>query len=99
MKVTPVKIFSLLLLLLFTTSTMAIQGPKMKGTAITGNRELPKVLYIVPWKSTETVDIQSPPVKSIMDQELIMLERNAFMREVRYYNMFFPASTDSVRFR
>lgn len=99
MKVIRLEIFSMLLLLLFTTSTMAVQGPKMEGTAITGNRELPKVLYIVPWKSTETVDIQSPPVKSIMDQELIMLERNAFLREVRYYNMIFPASTGSVKSR
>ena len=46
----------------------------MEGTEITGNKELPKVLYIVPWKSVERFDIESPPIDSIMEQKLAPLD-------------------------
>src|ERR1700680_1201581 len=36
-------------------------------TAITGNRELPKVLYIVPWKRSDLGDIAGRPVNSLLD--------------------------------
>ena len=66
----------------------------MEGTAIIGNKELPKVLYIVPWKPAQRVDIPTPPITSILDQPLQTIERNAFRRQVKYHQAVFPEATD-----
>ena len=86
------KITSMLLPILFAASALAQQRLEMEGTAIIGNKELPKVLYIVPWKSTETVNFPSPPVVSIMDQTLKPLERSAFRRQIQYHSAIFSSS-------
>jgi hypothetical protein len=53
---------SLHFLLIFAISGVANLNAQeklqMEGTEITGNKELPKVLYIVPWKSIERFDIK-----------------------------------------
>jgi hypothetical protein len=55
-------------------------------TDITGNRELPKVLYIVPWKSSDLGDLTGKPVNSLLDEVLQPLDRDVFQRENRYYD-------------
>ena len=65
----------------------------MEGTEIIGNRELPRVLYIVPWKSVERFEISSPPIISIMEQPLAPLDRAAFKRQIRYHDAIFNAAT------
>ena len=62
---------------------------QMEGTEITGNKELPRVLYIVPWKSVERFDIESPPITSIMDQELTRIDRASFKRQIHYHDAIF----------
>lgn len=74
------------------TSASAQQRLELDGTTIIGNKELPKVLYIVPWKTTEKVDFPSPPIVSIMDQALTPIERSTFRRQVRYHQAIFPAT-------
>ena len=61
----------------------------MEGTEIVGNKELPRVLYIVPWKSVERVEIKTPPITSIMDQQLSRLDRAAFKRSIHYHDAIF----------
>ena len=80
--------------ILLSTGAIAQQRLEMEGTSIIGNKELPNVLYIVPWKSTETVSFPSPPIESILDQKLKPLDRNAFRRKIRYHQAIFstPAS-------
>ena len=62
---------------------------QMEGTEITGNKELPKVLYIVPWKSAERFEISSPPITSIMDQKLTPIDRASFKRTIHYHDAIF----------
>ncbi len=62
---------------------------EMEGTEIIGNKELPRVLYIVPWKSVERFEIQSPPIESIMTQKLTPIERAAFRRKIHYHDAIF----------
>ena len=64
----------------------------MEGTEITGNKESPNVLYIVPWKSVERFDIKSPPIVSIMDQELTPIERAYFKRTIHYHDAIFSTA-------
>ncbi|MGY4828493.1 hypothetical protein ACVNIS_07945 [Sphaerotilaceae bacterium SBD11-9] len=54
------------------------------GTKIIGNRELPKVLYIVPWKKPTPSELAGRPVTSVMDEALAPIDRDVFRRQVRY---------------
>ena len=56
----------------------------MDRTRITGNRELPKVLYIVPWKKPVPGDLSGRPLVSVLDEALAPLDRDVVRREVRY---------------
>ena len=53
-------------------------------TQIIGNRELPKVLYIVPWKKPLPGDLSGRPPASVVDEALAAVDRDVFRREVRY---------------
>ena len=55
-------------------------------TEITGNQELPKVLYIVPWQKPDPGDLQGKPVNSLIDEVLAPLDREEFVRQVEYFN-------------
>ena len=55
-------------------------------TEITGNQELPKVLYIVPWQKAEPGDLTGRPVNSLLDEVLAPLDREEFIRQVDYYD-------------
>ena len=57
----------------------------LETTEITGNRELPKVLYIVPWKRSDLGDLLGRPVNSLLDEVLEPVDRDVFKRENRYY--------------
>ena len=55
-------------------------------TEITGNQELPKVLYIVPWKKSDPGDLMGKPVNTLLDEVLAPLDREEFLRQVDYYD-------------
>jgi hypothetical protein len=62
----------------------------LDSTQITGNRELPKVLYIVPWRSAELGDLVGRPVNSLLDEVLEPVDRDVFRRQNRYYEALQP---------
>ena len=84
---------SLLILSIFAISAIthlqAQETLEMEGTEIIGNKELPKVLYIVPWKSVERFEIDTPPVISIMDQKITPIDRASFKRKILYHQAIF----------
>ncbi len=53
-------------------------------TQIIGNRELPKVLYIVPWKKPLPGTLSGRPVQSVLDEALAPVDREVFRRQVVY---------------
>ena len=54
-------------------------------TEITGNQELPKVLYIVPWQKSDPGDLLDRPLNSLLDEVLAPIDREEFIRQVDYY--------------
>jgi|SRR5882757_4316868 len=57
------------------------------GTAtVTGDREQPKVMYIVPWKKSDIGDLSGKPMNSLLDEALAPVDRDEFKREVTYYD-------------
>ena len=69
----------------------ALDRLELDTTQITGNRELPKVLYIVPWKRSDLGDLVGKPVNSLLDEVLTPVDRDVFKRENRYYRALTPA--------
>ncbi len=84
---------SLQIYVIFAISTIvsvnAQERLQMEGTEITGNRELPMVLYIVPWKSVQRFEIEAPPITSVMDQKLAPLDRASFIRTIHYHEAIY----------
>jgi hypothetical protein len=58
------------------------------GTAtVTGDREQPKVMYIVPWKRSDIGDLSGKPMNSLLDEALAPVDRDEFKRQVVYYQV------------
>jgi hypothetical protein len=58
------------------------------GTAtVTGDREQPKVMYIVPWKKSDIGDMGGKPMNSLLDEVLAPVDREVFRRQVDYYGV------------
>ena len=75
-----------LMLLVGVSSAWAETKLELEATEITGARELPKVLYIVPWKKTEP-DPRPLPMRSLIDDILSPVDIDVFRRQVRYHDM------------
>jgi hypothetical protein len=75
-----------------TTATPA-DAPKsndrlvLDATVVTGNRELPKVMYIVPWKKADLGTLPGQPFNTLLDETLAPVDREVFRREVQYYEV------------
>jgi hypothetical protein len=63
---------------------------ELGATQITGNAELPRVMYVVPWKRTELGDLAGKPARSLLDEVLAPVDRDVFRRQVRYYEALRP---------
>lgn len=63
---------------------------ELDATSVTGNRELPKVLYIVPWKKSDLGDLVGKPMNSLVDEVLSPVDRDVFKRQLRYYGALHP---------
>jgi hypothetical protein len=63
----------------------AVDRADLEGTQIIGNRELPKVTYIVPWKKPQPGDLVGRPVQSLLDEALAPIDREVFRRQVDYH--------------
>jgi hypothetical protein len=59
-------------------------------TQITGNRELPNVMYVVPWKKADLGDFAGRPPKSLLDELLAPVDRDVFRRQNRYFAALHP---------
>jgi len=66
-------------------------------TQIIGNRELPKVLYIVPWKKPMPGDLAGRPVVSVLDEALAAIDRDVFRRQLRYDQQLQPPAPASPK--
>jgi hypothetical protein len=60
---------------------------ELEGATIIGNRELPKVLYIMPWKKAEPGDLVDRPINSAFDEVIAPVDRAVFRRELDYFKI------------
>jgi hypothetical protein len=56
----------------------------LPGISVIGDQELPKVLYIVPWKETPGPGAMDPPLPIPGDAAFTAVNRDEFLRLLRY---------------
>jgi hypothetical protein len=72
----------------------AVDRLQLDATSITGNRELPKVMSIVPWKAAEPPAGPDRPMGSLIDEVLAPVDRDEFRREITYFRDLTSQSSD-----
>jgi len=63
----------------------SVPDAKALGMSILGNQDAPKSLVIVPWKSSELGD--SPGISPMLDDSKQPVDKEVFMRSLRYYDI------------
>lgn len=71
---------------IFVSTSQAEDLIELQGTTVVGNRELPKVLYIVPWKKANADNLMGNPMANLVGDSLAPIDRDVFRREVDYYD-------------
>ena len=76
------------------TSSVAAARDELQldSTNVTGNRELPRVMVIVPWKRSAPGALAGRPLNSLMDEILTPIDREVFVRRQKYYDGLRTAS-------
>lgn len=77
---------SILSCLLISGLLHAAEQADMEGITITGNKELPNILYVISWKSPELPPVADIPLESLIENALEPLDRRSVLREEQYYN-------------
>jgi hypothetical protein len=68
---------------------------QLDTTQISGNRELPKVMYVVPWRKADVGEFAGRPPNSLLDEALTPVDRDVFRRQNRYYSALEAGSATS----
>ena len=74
------------LVLCAVTHTKAEERLELDGMAVIGNRELPKALFIVPWKDPEAAMAPDRPLNSLIDEALQPVDPDVFRRKLEYFD-------------
>jgi hypothetical protein len=64
----------------------------LDATEVTGTKELPKVMVIVPWKHNQAGEVAGRPSRSLMDEVLQPIDREVVRRELAYFQKLPPES-------
>lgn len=83
----------LILFLSLTISSVSYAEKKKKvevkalsGISIIGNKDAPKSLYIVPWRSSE-IGIETDLNSSLLNEGMHPVDKDVFIRELNFYEI------------
>jgi hypothetical protein len=92
--ITAVLLTMVLTTMVLTTTAHSEEQIEMELTVVKGNKELPKVLYIVPWKRLADGNIKQKLVlHSLFEDAFDPIEPHAFERYVEDYRYFANTET------
>ncbi len=87
------KIFIILLSLAFSQASFAEKKKKkvdtaktLSGISIIGNKDTPKSLYIVPWRSSD-LGLETDLSSSLLNEGLHPVDKDVFIRELNFYEI------------
>lgn len=87
---------ALLLASLAALPALAQDRADIDRTQVIGNRELPKVLYIVPWQKPPPGTLTGRPPQSVLDETLAPIDREVFRRHLQYDSQLNPPKAAAV---
>ena len=61
------------------------EAKALSGISIVGNKEAPKSLFIVPWKSSE-LGVETGLTSKLLDEKLQVVDKEVFERELDFYS-------------
>lgn len=82
-------------LTLASSNVLAEVKLESEGMKIYGQSELPKVLYIVPWKQREAGGIDTPTSNSLASDILQPIDPEIFRRQIRYHELMTQHQADN----
>ena len=62
------------------------EAKELSGISIVGNKEAPKSLFIVPWKSSE-LGVETGLASSLLNEKLKPVDKDVFARELDFYSI------------
>ncbi|MEJ2522165.1 MAG: hypothetical protein P8080_04695 [Gammaproteobacteria bacterium] len=72
---------------------------ELETTKVTGHRELPRVMAIVPWKKAPPGELPGRPLQSLLDETLVPVDRRVLRREAENWasvNAAAPAANEQT---
>lgn len=87
------KITIVLLLLLCSSTSLAEIRLDLDATSIVGNRELPRIVYLMAWREAPKGDILEQSLENNHDHNMVGLERDVFKRQISYHELLFGEKT------
>lgn len=78
---------ALIIILLFfaAVSEAKDEAKALSGISIVGNKEAPKSLFIVPWKSSE-LGVETGLSSKLLDEKMQVVDKEVFERELDFYS-------------
>ena len=61
------------------------EAKELSGISIVGNKEAPKSLFIVPWKSSE-LGVETGLASKLLDEKMKVVDKDVFERELDFYS-------------
>jgi len=61
------------------------EAKELSGISIVGNKEAPKSLFIVPWKSSE-LGVETSLTSKLLDEKMQVVDKDVFERELDFYS-------------
>ncbi len=61
------------------------QAKELSGISIVGNKEAPKSLFIVPWKSSD-IGVETSLSSKLLNEKLQAVDKDVFERELEFFN-------------
>lgn len=58
---------------------------ELSGITIMGNKEAPKSLFIIPWKSSE-LGVEAGLSSNLLNEKLEVIDKDVFERELDFYS-------------
>ncbi|MEO0973582.1 MAG: hypothetical protein AAFX85_10855, partial [Pseudomonadota bacterium] len=72
------------------------QDLELQTTSVSGNRELPRVMVVVPWKSAAPAELGGRPIVSLVEEALAPVDPEVFRRELEYYGLLHGGTGDDA---
>jgi len=71
----------------WTIPAFAQEEVDLEGARIFGNKDLPNITYIVPWKDEKLDSIEIQPIGNLFEEALKPVDREVFKREIELYQL------------